>query len=235
MSLLQEGACFASSFTKVAEEFTAAVASTPCKVYRVRRTKIRHLPYSFRQSLETWVEKIMNSRVHLCKGVPPEHPLVTAILDPPKKRPQPRNSLLDTTSRPLLGKMRSIQVQSLPDLRGKPPPGRMHEKGSSKGKGFLPLVEIHHRETELRPAEVRNRGMLSAGEMHELWRCVELQYAPPSGMWPRRRLAYCLTTRPDFQEDKWRQVAHECATPFAPIPRETVELVTFVLDKFVAM
>ena len=27
----QEGACFASSFTKVEEEFTAAVASTPCK------------------------------------------------------------------------------------------------------------------------------------------------------------------------------------------------------------
>jgi len=31
MCLLQEGACFASSFTKVEEEFTAAVASTPCK------------------------------------------------------------------------------------------------------------------------------------------------------------------------------------------------------------
>ena len=29
--------------------------------------------------------------------------------------------------------------------------------------------------------------------------------------------------------------AQTCATPFAPIPHESVELVTFVLDKFVAM
>lgn len=230
----QEGACFASSFTKVEEEFTAAVASTPCKVYRIRRAKMRHLPYSFRQSFESFVEKVMSSRLHLCKGVPPEHPLVTAILDPPKKRAQPPSSVLEKTSRPLLGKMRSLKVQSLPDLHGKSAPGRA-KKDRLQARAFLPLVELHHRETDLRPAEVKTRGMLNAGDMHELWRCVELSYAPPAGMWPRRRLAYCLTTRPDFQEAKWRQVAQTCATPFAPIPHESVELVTFVLDKFVAM
>eukprot|EP00439_Symbiodinium_sp_Y106_P049747 s171_g6.t1 len=235
MCLLQEGACFASSFTKVEEEFTAAVASTPCKVYRIRRAKMRHLPYSFRQNFESFVEKVMSSRLHLCKGVPPEHPLVTAILDPPKKRAQPPSSVLEKTSRPLLGKMRSLKVQSLPDLHGKSASGRAKKKDCLQARAFLPLVELHHRETDLRPAEVKTRGMLNAGDMHELWRCVELSYAPPAGMWPRRRLAYCLTTRPDFQEAKWRQVAQTCATPFAPIPHESVELVTFVLDKFVAM
>ena len=58
--LVLEAACL--SFMPV----SAFVRSV--QVYRVRRTKIRHLPYSFRQSLETFVEKLMSSRLHLCKG-----------------------------------------------------------------------------------------------------------------------------------------------------------------------
>ena len=38
------------------------------EVYRVRRAKMRHLPYSFRQRFESFVENVMSSRLHLCKG-----------------------------------------------------------------------------------------------------------------------------------------------------------------------
>lgn len=54
--------------------------------------------------------------------------------------------------------------------------------------------------------------------------------------WHTALLHVQISSQPFAQrEAKWRQVAQTCATPFAPIPHESVELVTFVLDKFVAM